>query len=878
MVKGITPDNIDILHDLNISYRLKARVGVLLTSRISITPGVLETAEKGSEAESFLLSSALLKGCSTLTEKKFEKLLSEYSDEVNAVIVFQENKKGYSVIMLSDEKIAGDILDSSPGKDSALPVVRGGRHEITRRLTEEEEKMYNDPDSLKMTILTSPDTQVKIEAIRRMLFLDFDIVEKGNLFFAALSDEDSIVRTEALKAMNKIGLDADLADSMQVFCNAAPTMMSASIKRLAGILQKVTVPETVIGAKILVSRLKDDVSLENKNAVIVTLAGVVEKIIEDRAAAREISEQVLRVFIREPEKLEIGINDFFNKVLPFEDNEIHDMLYKEQFRIDDVRISSVIASLLFKYEKSKKKRQQIVENVLKNFNEVADSETGKRRVLNALAVIDDDIVYELIIKHFNSYSPEVKSSILYYLGSAVRRGKVSGKMVNAIADVALNIVRIEDNKLIIVLLETAIFANPKINKARRRTIVGELIRLWKVFTIPYLQYALEDTLLGLGVEAVEIIFEYLKDFPDSSINEKLSPIIGENISKMRDEKTGANKRIFYVCIDEGIKLFRTDFPAKGVLAEMLGRAAVSPLMKRSKALEIYRLFMENTDYVKHRNKILDGLGWLGSSSKIDLKTKIELAARFERFLSMKLPDVKEKKFVKDNMNVFVLGPEADIYTDFLPVVIRGIARVGVSVRTESSLQLSILKAILRLWQKTASWETILGPAASAELVKALGSIGSIKDISIGTKKLILKSLLQWKNHLYVISAVGCMAQNGKEKYQLSQLFGEVLNEILDMLTKENDAYSEKEKMIILECYANIINNKRIDPRHKHYNRFIDEGIKYLVRGYKEGVRRAYDWLELLSENTDIPKKFINEAKEILKTLKMTALEIYGPGG
>jgi len=419
MVKGIMPGDLNILRDLKISHRLKARVGALLQKKMTATAAVLETAEPGSDLEKFLLAPELLKSAEILDEKGFQEMVAGYSEDVQDMIAFEPGGENYSVIMLLDEQIAGDIFTEEAPAEKAVAVQTEGSREIAdieRLETRAEEQMKNDPHSLRMTILTSPDKNEKIEAIRRMLFSEHDVIEKGDLFFAALGDEDNTVRTEALKALNKIGLDADVADAMQAFCNAGPNMIGVSIKRLAGILKKVSDPEAVIGTRILVSRLKDDVSYESKNAVILTLADVIDKIQTDTEAIREISEQVLRVFIREPEKLESGTETYFRKVLPFKNGDIYEYLYEEQFRVEDVRISSVIASLLFDIESGREKKDRMIENILLNINEVTGLEDGKRRVLNALSSIEDSKVYDSILEHFNTFTRDMKSSVLYFLG------------------------------------------------------------------------------------------------------------------------------------------------------------------------------------------------------------------------------------------------------------------------------------------------------------------------------------------------------------------------------------------------------------------------------------------------------------------------------
>lgn len=877
MVQGLTPDDIDVLDSLAVSRRLKARVGALLSKRVSITAALLETAEPGSEMESFLLSSELLEQAEALTKQKISEILTGFSEDIREIVDFEPEQDDYACIMLTDEKIAGDIMKRKLPSRAGQLAVTGGKDEIAfREKGTEGEQFRDDPDSLKMTILTSADTETKVEAVRRMLFSDYDTIDKGNLFFAALSDEDSTVRAEALKAMNRIGLDADLADAMLALCSAASIEIPASVKRLAGILKKVTKGESVIGAKILVSRLRDDVSAGSKTAIVQTLAGMIEKILDEKKPLLEISEQVLRVFIREPYKLGVVTQEFFKKVLPHKDPEIFEFLLNEVFRIDDIRISCVIISLLFPFEKDGEKKKEMVEHIIANFNEVSGSEEGKRMVISALAVIDSSAVYTSIASQFSQFTEDIKTSVLYYLGAALRRGKIPAKTFNKLVDILVDILRTENSKLIIVLLETGMLSCPDISRAKKKVIAEELLGLWEVFTIPYLQYALEDTLTNLGAEAVEIMFEYIQNFPETEATQKISSILGNNISKLQGKGESYQKKVFTKCVNKGIMLFGSELSCKGVLAEMLGKACMSPLMTKQKAREIYRVLMDAEDYSKHRTKILEGLGWLGASPKIDFATKADLAGRLERLLNIKLPEVKGKKYQEDDMNVFVLGPEADLYTDFLPAVINGLVRIGTSLEPGRELQDRILQAILKMWKKTSTWDVILGPASSSAIVEGMQSFGTIDGISLETKKLILTELTVWKNQLYVLEAIGKMARKGPEKYEFSNIYAEVITEILGMLKRENDVYSEKEKMVILGCYADIINSRRISPSHTKYIRFINSGLTYLVRGVKEGVNQAYGWIEDLSKNTDIPKKERKEAEEVLKSLSEKSLQIFNP--
>lgn len=864
----------DIINSLSLSHRLRARAGALLARGIGITAALLETAEPRSELEAFLLAPALMKNAELLTEKTFTEILNAYSDDLKDLVVFQKEKGGRGCLMLTDEKIAGEILGpSSESVKHKLAQSSGEKRSAVDQTDREDAARLDDPDSLKMTILTSADTETKVETIRQMLFSEHDTIDKGNLFFAALSDEDSTVRAEALKAMNRIGLDADLADAMLALCSGSSPEIPASVKRLAGILTKVTRGEAVIGAKILVSRLKDNVSTDSIIAIVQTLAGMIEKIRDEKSAVLEISEQVLRVFIREPYRTAVITQTYFRKVLPFKHPEIFAFLFNEVFRIDDVRISSVIVSLLFPFEKDRNRKKKMLEHIMLNIEEVSGSEEGKRMVVSALAVIDSSTVYTLVSHYFGSYSDDVKISILYYLGSALRRGKIPARTFSKLTEIFIDILRTENSKLVIVLLESGMLSHPNISREKKKTVAWELIRLWEVFTIPYLQYALEDTLSNLGAEAAEVMFDFVQQYPESETAVNISPILGDGVQHLSAEKNGYEKKVFSKCVNRGIELFKADIHCKGVLAEMLGKACASSLMTKKKAGQIYELLSGAEDYTEHRAKILEGLGWLGASSNVDFSVKAALAGRFERLLNIKLPDVKGRKFREDDMNVFVLGPEADIYTDFLPAVISGLVRIGTSLKPERELQGRILKAILRMWRKTSSWDAILGPAASSALVEGMRSFGTMDSIGPETKKLILSELCKWKNQLYVLEAIGKMAVKGPEEYEFTDLYAEVLNEILGMLKRENDVYSEKEKMVILGCYSNIISSRRIDPSHEDYMRFVDAGLTSFVRAHKEGITRACGWIEELSKNTDIPAKKRREAKQILTSLSGKSIQI-----
>jgi len=482
-------------------------------------------------------------------------------------------------------------------------------------------------------------------------------------------------------------------------------------------------------------------------------------------------------------------------------------------------------------------------------------------------------VYDSILEHFNTFTRDMKSSVLYFLGTAIRRKHLDGEALNRTMEVLLDILRLEDNQLVIVLLETGILATPEVSREHKQSIARDLLRLWELFNVPYIQFAIEDTLLRLGTPGVKEMFEFIKTHPLAKVNKEISPILGENISKINRKSDLKDKKIFRDCLKEGKKLFLAGAKSKGVIAEMMGRACASPLITKKDISDIYTMFTNAEDYAEYRNKILEGLGWLGSSPKVELEIKVELAARFQRLLNIKLPEVKGVKHVEDNINVFVLGAEADLYSDFLPVIIEGLARIGTGVELESPLQLSVLNSILRMWKRTYTWEVILGPAASLALVTGLSQLGSLPDLSAKTKKLILSNLIEWKNQLYVIEAVTRMAETGTEKYKLSALFGEMVEQTLEMLQHENDTYSEKERMTLLKCFSTIIANKRLNPKDEEFNRFVEKGISYLVRGYKEGIRQTVDWLGALGKSTDISKQFRTQIEDILKSLKTSAISV-----
>ncbi|MFH1706757.1 MAG: hypothetical protein ABIF71_02430 [Planctomycetota bacterium] len=877
MVTRLTPDNISLLAGMQVSHQLRARVGALLQKGISLTIALAETAAPGTALEKFLLLPDLMRQAEGLDAAGFAALLAGQPEEVRELAAFMVAPDGVRVLLLADEAIAGDIMERSGPPAAGLPVERTatGALAASRQATRAEQ-MQDDPDSLRMTILTSPDTQAKVEAIRRALFSDLDIITRGNLFFAALADEDNTVRTEALRAMIKIGLDTDLADAMMAFCTAAPAAMPGAIKRLEGILTRVAAAESVIGARILVSRLQDNVSTATKHGVLWTLAGIVDRLAADREAVRTIAGVVLRVFVREPDDLAVGTQAFFEKVLPLGDPALYAFLHEELFKVADVRVSAMLAALIMPYTTEAAERERILTTILAGFNDVAATEAGRRRVLASLGRIEDPGVYAGLVRMFDGFKPDVRVAVMYFMGTALRRKLLPVPIQEALVDALLDVMRRTDSKQIIALLEAGILPLAEVGWDRKERIARELVRLWTVFTIPYLQFAIEDTLAGLGAPAVKVMFRHVADFPADPVTAKISPILAAGAAALDKEAGPEAREVFHTCIREGVKLFiSTEYPAKGVLAEILGRACLSPLMPKGRIQEIHDLFTGAPDYARFRTKILEGLGWLGSSPKVDLETKVDLAARFKRFLSIKLPEVKGRKMIEDNTNVFVMGAEADIYTDFLPVIVNALGRIGASVPAGTPLQESILDSVLVLWNKAASWEVILGPAATTALVRCLGGLGAQKGLSVPVKRKILGNLVRWKNQMAVLAEITAMAAVGDEKQALAPLYAEVVEEALEMLRTENDAYSEKDKQTILGCVAAIINHRRLKPAEPEFKRTIDTAIQFLARGYKEGVRQAYGWLQDLARNPDVPQEYRDGVTDTLKSMQKMALELYG---
>src|SRR5579864_805665 len=106
MIQGVRrPEE---LSKLDLSNRLKIRVGALLKKNATISASVLELAKPGSSLESLLLEPAILEQAGTLETAALKALIAQLKDSTLNDLAAAPAGDGVRVICLQEELDAGE--------------------------------------------------------------------------------------------------------------------------------------------------------------------------------------------------------------------------------------------------------------------------------------------------------------------------------------------------------------------------------------------------------------------------------------------------------------------------------------------------------------------------------------------------------------------------------------------------------------------------------------------------------------------------------------------------------------------------------------------------------------------------------------------------
>ena len=244
---------------------------------------------------------------------------------------------------------------------------------------------------------------------------------------------------------------------------------------------------------------------------------------------------------------------------------------------------------------------------------------------------------------------------------------------------------------------------------------------------------------------------------------------------------------------------------------------------------------------------------------------MELAHVLLGFLELDLPKLSGKLKQIQGEEVLEFGRETTAYTDLIPRLLAGFARVIDRENLTKGLWGLIVGSLKRIFKRVATYEIIWAPAATLALANILGKAGESIHATDEEREEVVELLLLKANILSVVRVLGrlCMSDGS---LRMNHLASQVFERLDGILTRDEDI-EVAERRQILESLAALLRRESIGNDEVADKRIrakildhLSSGLKSHMAGISDTVRRVLSEGEFYGVAPDTIKRMISRSK------------------
>ncbi|MCK5346910.1 MAG: HEAT repeat domain-containing protein, partial [Candidatus Heimdallarchaeota archaeon] len=313
MIKFVT-ESLDVLKQkYKLTSRVALRINTLLMKKIGFSGAVIEMINEIKVLEKFVLDKRLQLEQSELNHEKFNSILEEYNadEEFDSLAVnLFENPQGIKIICLEDEISLENINIDDKADNSDVNFHHSENFEFALSTSNQSKlKALVEPDEvnavfsmeeiakLKVLILTSTNSDEKIEALRKLMLLSLEPEIKGGILLQALQDDDATVRSQAAKGLKILGLSEAITDAIMKISSGSKGEQLIVIESLKEYAKQARVGELGVLFAVMLGTLRSSKDLILLRRILDTLIVLTPILASHSEPLLDLDRQLSRILL-----------------------------------------------------------------------------------------------------------------------------------------------------------------------------------------------------------------------------------------------------------------------------------------------------------------------------------------------------------------------------------------------------------------------------------------------------------------------------------------------------------------------------------------------------------------------------------------------------
>ena len=851
------------LSGFGISRRLTARLGALLVKQIELSPAIIEAATPGSALEKFLLSPELTADL-TPENIKEQAVKAKLGEAEGLSVVLADSEEGWRIIALEDElqaeKAWGKEQESAPPKAENARATQPLARRPVAEWTESGAGGMFSPErinELKVTLVTSGDSEAKIEALRLLCYSPIDAEEKNEALVQGLQDATPAVRTEAAAMTTVAGLDAGAVENLRSLAGGDEQNRVFAAERLGIYAREGKVPVAMFAVTGLVASLRHDDLAAVRRACLKSLEDSAAFLAANERRASELIKMLLVHLSRDYVALSYPARRLLVRMSEFLSEVVSQALWEEVGATPDRRIRVLLLTILgdIKGVDSKRLAKAMAEESARPEERGADfrSFTTYMHALGAEAAKALVEIYPVADRSQRKYLVRLIDDICRY-------GKVEPAVKEEVAMLFKRYLSGANRDLRVTIMTTHIAADRELSDDTRRELARLFLENVHDVRMPADIDNVEYAVSKMGVAAMEPLVERLSErYPDGEriraarllgdlgrnegyiLGDKAAPVLGELLRSLEKRRIDG-------------------FPEPGMLLVSEGKIVSSQPVESKVADVVARSVMEQFEKAGPDACTYEALGWAASSSKVNQSFIKKALKALCDMLDSPEAEIAPESRLEGDIKVFELGKEAGFYTDLLPAAMKGLEVIYIGHRRAMGLRKTIVGFLLRKWQEVTGGKCFWGPGNVTEMVDVLKRIAAHPSTDADARVSVLKMLGRKLYSIPVMLAVGDILAADDSPGDMAKLASAVAVTLLKLRDTEG-RFSEDERAEVLEVLGQIVRRRNLELTTAGTEKLRYTIIESLFSGLRDGVASCYDALSPLRTADFIPddlKRAISE--------------------
>jgi hypothetical protein len=711
---------------------------------------------------------------------------------------------------------------------------------------------------LKLSVLTSANSQERITAIRQLTVAPGTAREKGAALLVALSDDDPAVRLEAIEALVPLGLNPDIAREARALVSGTDKQRLAAAGRIGELAGEAGQGEVSVLLTLVRGSLRSELPDNARAALLLALAPAAPVIAGDPAQLAGAVALVAEQLTERPIDLArvgrrvlatLGQEDAAGTVAALE---------AETNRAPDPAARRVLLNAVSSLDVPEGRRRPLVERMLTEIVAAPEPETDCLGMANALCRWGE-LGADASLARLPKALKQQKTFLLRILDEIASRPGTPVGLKTTVAETFLRLLKTDTSTVRAVLLESQLFTDAALPGPLRAQLAEELIQHVHEFGGPRMIGAIESTIARLGPPAIDPLLRLLTEGVRERERVSASRVLGELIARLPAgdaEQTERVEAVLMACVRQ----LDRGFPDRDALAAAIGRMCTSRAMPAETVQRVARGLRVRVGKEAYSFGLLEGLGNLASSPNVELDTRIVVAQSLLRLLEHDLPEMQSKRFTGGEKTIFIAGNEAAAYTDMIPILLDGLRNVAIHAGVDT-LRDRVVRALIAKWHEASSWRLVWGPANTLKLAEVLGEVALSPTATLGVRLDVTNALTGSPDLVPVLRVLGPLLARDADSAEMGAVAAGVAERLLARMAPGSGDRIETDQTVTASL--GVVGARRELGRRADAPRLRRAIAEVLYKAFRNGAPGARAALETMAQSRTVDAMLREEIVERL---------------